>query len=107
MTIKDVSTVLVSIAAICAAASIIPFMVFVIFPFFHSLTPEKRLEKFIDENCLQGNEVAIRIRRERIRYYCDGDYKLVRAAIEGNVNAIRALKLETKEVNFLEKERAL
>ena len=54
------------------------------------------LEKFINEKCLEGNEIAIQIRREGCRYFSDKDYNLVRAAIEGNQYAIRALKLETK-----------
>lgn len=97
MTIKDALPIFISISAICAAIFIIPLMAYVIFPFVNSLSPEKRLEKFIDEKCLQGNEVAICIRRDRIRYYSDRDCKLIRAAIEGNVYAIRALKLELKE----------
>jgi hypothetical protein len=96
MAIKEAITILGTITAIIVAASFIPLMAYVVFPFFNSLSPEKRLEKFINEKCLEGNETAIQIRREGYRYYSEKDYKLVRAAIEGNKHAIRALKLETK-----------
>ena len=97
MAAKEVLTIIGIVFGVGAMLCFIPFMAYVVFPFFINLTPEKRLEKFIDEKCLQGNEIAIRIRREGFRYYRDRDYKIVRAAIEGNVHAVRALNLDSKK----------
>ena len=72
------------------------FMVFILnyaFPYISSLSPERRLEKFIDEECLKGNKVAIMIRQNK-SYISDKDHLLIRQAIEGNENALKALKLD-------------
>jgi hypothetical protein len=98
MEIKNIITVLGTIFCSIAVIGSIFFMGFVLFPFLSGLSPEKRLEKFIDKKCLEGNEIAIRIRRQGIRYFSDRDCGLVRAAIEGNEHAIRALKLEDIEL---------
>lgn len=89
-----VSAFLIIAGSIC----FIPLMMYVVFPFFESFSAEKKLEKFIEEQCLLGNEIAIQIRRDNIRYYADSDYKLVRAAIEGNENAARALRLDKESL---------
>ncbi len=94
MEIKNIVTIVGAIICSVAVFCFIFFMAFVLFPFLSSFAPEKRLEKFIDTKCLQGNEIAIRIRRQGIRYFSDRDCRLVRAAIEGNEHAIKALKLE-------------
>ena len=94
MEIKNIITVVSTIICSFAVVGSVFFMALVLFPFLSSLTPEKRLEKFIDKKCLEGNEIAIRIRRQNMRFFGDGDCRLVRAAIEGNEHAIRALKLE-------------
>lgn len=99
MTIKDIAPVLGPILSVVAAICFIPVMVFVVFPFFESLSSEKRLEKFVDDQCLQGNEMAILIRRDGTRYYAKRDYKLIRSAIEGNEYAIKALKLDPQSKN--------
>jgi hypothetical protein len=100
MTVTNIFTILGTILGVGAAMCFIPFIVFVVFPFFNSFSPEKRLERFIDEKCLEGNEVAIRIRREGLfRYHSHNDNKLIRAAIEGNEYAIKALKLEFGKTN--------
>lgn len=85
------STILGLVAVIC----FIPFLSFIVFPFFQSFSPECRIEKFVNEHCLQGNEVAILIKRERLSHYTDRDHALIRAAIEGNESAIKALKLDS------------
>jgi|HubBroStandDraft_6_1064221.scaffolds.fasta_scaffold1219398_2 hypothetical protein len=97
MGIKNILTLIGTIVCSFAVAGFIFFMAFVFFPFLSSLAPEKRLEKFIDKKCLEGNEIAIRIRLQNIRYFGDRDCSLVRAAIKGNKHAIRALKLELTE----------
>lgn len=99
MEIKNILTVLGTIICSVTIVGSIFFMGFVLFPFLSGLAPEKRLEKFIDKRCLEGNEIAIRIRRQNMRYFSDRDCSLVRAAIEGNEHAIRALKLEPSEKN--------
>lgn len=96
MTIKEVLPVLGTILGVGAMFGIIPFIMFVVFPFFQSLSPEGRFEKFVHQQCLQGNEIAILIRRDGTRFYRDQDFKLARAAIEGNEHAIRALKLDSE-----------
>lgn len=88
------SVILTILASIC----FLPFMMYIVFPFFESFTPEKKLEKLIEQQCLLGNEIAIQIRRDNFRYYANSDYKLVRAAIEGNVNAAKALKLDNESL---------
>lgn len=102
MEIKNIITVLGTIICSVAIVGSIFFIGFVLLPFLSGLTPEKRLEKFIDKKCLEGNQVAIRIRRQNMRYFCDRDCRLVRAAIEGNEHAIKALKLESSE-NIMER----
>jgi hypothetical protein len=97
MEIKNILTVLGMIICSVTIVGSIFFMGFVLFPFLSGLAPEKRLEKFIDKKCLEGNEIAIRIRRQNMRYFSDRDCRLVRAAIEGNEHAIKALKLEPSE----------
>lgn len=96
MTFKEIIAIILPFVGIGIAFCFVPFMMYIVFPFFQNLSPEKKFEKYIDEQCLQGNEIAICIRRGGIRYYFDRDYKLVRAAIEGNEYAIRALKLEAE-----------
>lgn len=90
----QLSLFLIPIFCTVIAFSFIPLCMYVIFPFFHSLSQEQRFEKYINNQCLQGNEIAILIRREGIRYYNEKDYQLIRAAIQGNVHAIKALKLD-------------
>lgn len=97
MEIENIITVLGAIACFVAVVGSMFFMGFVLFPFLSGLAPEKRLEKFIDKKCLEGNQIAIRIRRQGMRYFGDRDCRLVRAAIEGNEHAIKALKLESIE----------
>jgi hypothetical protein len=97
MEIKNIISIVGTIICSMAVVGSIFFMAVVFFPFLSSLAPEKRLEKFIDKKCLEGNEIAIRIRRQNMRYFSDRDCALVRAAIEGNEHAIKALKLETAE----------
>jgi hypothetical protein len=99
MTYTNIFTILGTVAGVVAAICFVPLLAFVVFPFINGLSPEKRLEKFIDKKCLEGNEVAIRIRREGLRYCRDTDYRLIRGAIEGNKYAIKALKLEFEETN--------
>lgn len=97
MEIKNIITVLGAIIGSVVVIGSVFFMGFVFFPFLSGLAPEKRLEKFIDKKCLEGNELAIRIRRQNIQYFSGRDYVLVQAAIDGNEHAIRALKLEFVE----------
>jgi hypothetical protein len=97
MEIKYIISIVGTVICSMAVVGSIFFMAVVLFPFLSSLAPEKRLEKFIDKKCLQGNEIAIRIRRQNMRYFSDKDCTLVRAAIEGNEYAITALKLELIE----------
>ena len=94
MEFTNLKTIVVSIIYLTAIGGSVFFVGFVLFPFFSNLSPEKRLEKFIDNRCLEGNEIAIQIRRQNIRYFGVRDFKLVRAAIEGNKHAIRALRLQ-------------
>lgn len=103
MTVNGLVSVLGVFGALVMAFCLVPFLVFIVFPFFNSLTAEKRLEKFINDQCLQGNEIAIRIKRDKIRFYDNTDYALVRSAIQGNEHAIRALKLdpESQKNKFL------
>ena len=96
MTVKDLLSIICVVGSILSALLLVPFLIYVVFPFFNSFSPEKKLERLVDEQCVQGNEIAIRIRRDGTRYYYDRDYKLVKAAIEGNENAIRALKLDSE-----------
>lgn len=94
-----VFTTLYSISVILISVSIIPLTLYVVFPFFQSLSPEKKLEKYIDQQCILGNEIAISIRRRNIRYYNDSDKRLIKSAIEGNQNAIKALNLDQETIN--------
>jgi hypothetical protein len=94
MEIKNIITVFGTIVSSVAVVGSIFFLGFVLFPLLSGLAPEKRLERFIDKKCLEGNEIAIRIRRQNVRYFSDRDHRLVRAAIDGNEHAIRALRLE-------------
>jgi hypothetical protein len=94
VTINDLALIGGSVLTIVVSICFIPLMMFVVFPFFERLSSEKRLEKFVDNQCLRGNEIAILVRREGNRYYDKRDYKLIRAAIEGNEHAIKALKLD-------------
>lgn len=96
MSFKEILSFLGPLLGVGIAICSVPLMMYVIFPFFQSLSPEKRFEKFIDDQCLLGNEIAILIRREGTRYYLDKDFALIRAAIEGNENAVRALKLDSE-----------
>jgi hypothetical protein len=94
MTIKNFISVFGTVLCAVILSCFVPFLSYVVFPLFNSFSPESRLEQFVDEHCLQGNEIAILIRRERISRYLEKDYMLIRAAIEGNENAIKALKLD-------------
>jgi hypothetical protein len=94
MNIDDILHVLFTIIVVLSMFSIVPLVLFVLFPFFQSFTYEKRIEKLIDEECLKGNEIAIRIRRREISYFADRDHLLIKEAINGNENAVRALKLD-------------
>ena len=71
------------------------FIMFVMPSFFSEFSAERRLERFVDQKCIEGNEIAIKIRRERIYIICR-DAQLIRAAIDGNQNAIKALRLDEK-----------
>lgn len=90
----DLLSILGPALAFIAMLCIAPFIIFIAFPLFQSLSREKRFEKFVDDQCIQGNQIAILIRRERMSYLSDRDHKLMQAAIEGNENAIKALKLD-------------
>lgn len=90
----EIKEILILVLAIVGPACLVPFIMHIVFPFFESFSAEKKLEKFIEEQCILGNEIAIQIRRDNIRYYAVSDYKLVRAAIQGNENAARALNLD-------------
>ncbi len=81
------------VCSIFAIFGLILFMGFFVFPFLNSLSPEKRLEKYIDKKCLEGNQVAIHIRRKNM-FYMYPNIRLIRAAIDGNEHAIKALKLD-------------
>lgn len=96
MTLKEILLFLAPIFFITTSLCLVPFLMYVVFPFFQSFSPEKRFEKYIDDKCIQGNEVAILIRREGVRSYLDKDYKLIKEAIEGNEYAIKALKLDAE-----------
>lgn len=96
---KEIKSTLQNVFGCTCVICFIPFMYFIVLPFFNSFTPENRLEKFINDECIEGNEIAIRIKRERIRYHNNNDYNLVRSAIEGNEHAIRALGLDSN-TNF-------
>jgi hypothetical protein len=95
MNIDQIITVFGAILAALAMICFIPFLTLVVFPFFQSFSPEHKIENFVNKHCLQGNEIAILIKRERLSYYSERDHTLIRAAIEGNENAIRALKLDS------------
>jgi hypothetical protein len=98
MIIKNVLIVCGVVVGGVGALCFIPFMAYIVFPFFFNLTPEKRLEKLVDVKCVEGNEIAIQIRQDRFKsYYSESDCRLIRAAIEGNKYAIKALKLDSKE----------
>lgn len=75
----------------------IPVFLFVIFPYINRFSAEERFNRFVNTECIKGNEVAILIKRQRIRYYNYNDYFLARSAINGNKNAIKALNLDGME----------
>ena len=94
MELKDVINVGSVIIVFISIFVLMFVLFFVVFPFIQSFSPEKRFERFVDEKCLEGNEVAIRMRRNRLRYYSDRDFNLYREAINGNENAVKALNLD-------------
>lgn len=97
MTTEELSPILGIIAGMGTLICMFPLLLYVVFPFFENFSQEKKLEKFIDEKCLEGNQIAIRIRRQNFSYYSKRDYKLIRAAIQGNEHAIKALKLDAEK----------
>lgn len=96
MTLKEMLPFLGPILVITTSICLVPFLMYIVLPFLQSFSPEKRFERYIDKKCIQGNEIAILIRREGLKYSLSKDYELMQAAIEGNEHAIKALKLDMK-----------
>jgi hypothetical protein len=95
-----INNILSVLGLIAIAFGTIMFMMFLIYgfiPFVFSFSPEKRLERFVNEKCIEGNEIAIKIRQRRTYLIREGNGELIRSAIEGNEGAIRALELNDKE----------
>jgi len=85
------------IISVFASILCVPIMLFVIFPYINRFSAEERFNRFVNTECIKGNEIAILIKRQRIRYYNCNDYVLAKSAIKGNKNAIKALNLDLTE----------
>ena len=90
-------SILLIILIFIVSLGVVPFILDIVFPFLKGFSSEKRMEKYINEHCIKGNDIAILIRRDKLNYYLERDYDLIRAAIEGNENAIKALKLDREK----------
>ena len=90
-------SILLIILIFIVSLGVVPFILDIVFPFFKGFSSEKRMEKYSNEHCIKGNDIAILIRRDKLNYYLERDYDLIRAAIEGNENAIKALKLDREK----------
>lgn len=67
------------------------------FPFFDQFSKNSRLQRFVDKGCLDGNEVAIKIKKRGLYRFRD-DGELVKEAINGNEFAYKALRLDQYDI---------